>query len=183
MEEHPLNLQLARVSDLSPEERADLRALSVAVYPPGEWADWAGRDIEWSDAEWCVCIRDEHGALVSYTGIVMRDAAVDGRAARIGGVGGIKTHPSARGRGYARLGVEKALEFFREQPEVEFALLVCEPHLIAYYAALGWVEFEGRLLVRQREVVETFTFNRVMTHAIRSDGPATGTIDLNGPPW
>jgi aminoglycoside 2'-N-acetyltransferase I len=175
-------IQLARESDLSASDREELRALSLAVYPPEEWADWPGRLLEWSDAQWCVRIWDEHRVLASYIGIVSRDAAVDDRPLRIGGVGGIKTHPAARGRGYARIGVERALKFLR-QADVEFALLVCEPHLVTYYAALGWTEFAGRLLVLQRGAVEEFTFNRVMTHDIRSAAPATGTIDLKGPPW
>ena len=175
-------IQLSRVSDFSASDREELRALSLAVYPPEEWADWPGRLLEWDEAEWCVRIRDDHGTLVSYTGIVSRIAAVDDRTMRIGGVGGIKTHPAVRGRGYARIGVERALKFF-QQSDVEFALLVCEPHLVPYYAALGWAEFAGRLLVLQHGAVEEFTFNRVMTHDIRSAAPATGTIDLKGPPW
>ena len=175
-------MDLSRVADLTSSERDELRALSLAVYPPEEWADWPGRLIEWADAEWCVRIRGEDGALASYTGIVLRDAAVDGTPVRIGGVGGIKTHPAARGRGYARLGIERAMQFFRER-DAAFALLVCEPHLIPYYASLGWTEFAGRVLVLQRGAVAEFTFNRVMTHPVRADGPVAGAIDLRGAPW
>ena len=176
-------LQLTRVADLGDDEREEIRALSRAVYPPEEWADWPGRLLEWADPEWCVRIRNEDGGLASYTGIVLRDGAVDGEPLRIGGVGGIKTHPEARGRGHARQGIDEALRFFREQADVAFALLVCEPDLVPYYAALGWTEFHGCLRVLQHGEVAEFTFNRVMTNPVRMHGPAAGTIDLRGAPW
>ncbi|MGZ5444541.1 MAG: GNAT family N-acetyltransferase [Thermoanaerobaculia bacterium] len=179
---HPA-VSLVRVADLSAAERDEVRALSRVVYPPEKWADWPGRLLEWSAPQWCVCIRDHDGALASYAGVVVRDGTVDDVPVRIGGVGGIKTHPAARGRGHARLGIEKALDFFREQPNVAFALLVCEPHLVPYYAALGWTEFHGSLRVLQHREVAEFTFNRVMTHPVRGHGPITGTIDLRGAPW
>ena len=99
-------MSLSRVDDLTADEREAIRALSSAVYPSEEWADWPGRLLEWADSEWCVRIWDEHGALASYTGIVLRQVTVDDKPLRIGGVGGIKTHPAARGRGYARTSIE-----------------------------------------------------------------------------
>jgi GNAT superfamily N-acetyltransferase len=177
-----MDLSLRRVAELTGDDRAALTRLSRVVYPPAEWADWPGRAIEWADAEWCVRVHEEDGALVSYTGIVLRDARAGGRAVRIGGVGGIKTHPGARGRGYAAKSIEAALQFFRDE-DVAFALLVCEPDLLAYYTRLGWSTFNGRLLVRQREEIEEFRFNQAMTHSIAAAGPTEGVIDLCGPPW
>lgn len=176
-------LSLSRASDLTPEERDEIRDLTLAVYPPEEWADWPGWRLEWAVPEWCVRIRDERGALVSHTGIVLRQITLDDAPLRIGGVGSVKTHPAARGRGYARLGIERAVRFFDEQEDVAFALLVCEPHLLPYYSSLGWKEFHGRLLVTQRGEVADFTFNRIMTHDVRTDGPIAGTINLCGAPW
>ena len=95
----------------------------------------------------------------------------------------MKTHPTARRHGFAALGIRRAIEFFREQPAVEFALLVCDPQLLAYYSRLGWREFAGRLHVRQRGAVAELTFNRVMTFGLSAAGPTAGTIDLRGPPW
>ena len=78
---------------------------------------------------------------------------------------------------------ESVMGFFRDQPDVGFALLVCDPGLIGYYGRLGWREFNGRLRVRQRGVATEFTLCRVMTHPVQSEGPTGGTIDLCGPPW
>ena len=167
--------------ELSDDERAAIARLSNAVYPPDEWADWPGRFIEWSDPEWCVRITRE-GELLSYTGIVLRSGLLSEQKVLIGGVGGIKTHLNARGAGYAREGVNTALAFF-DRMAVDFALLVCEPHLLSYYSRIGWQEFHGQLLVTQRGVVEEFTFNRVMTHPVGAPAPMNGRIHLCGPPW
>jgi RimJ/RimL family protein N-acetyltransferase len=172
-----------RVDRLSDADLQAVQSLSLAVYPPGQLADWPGRHVEWSAAEWCVRVRGDDDTLASYLGVYVRDAQCDSRLVRIGGIGNVKTHPTARRRGLASLGMGRAIEFLRQQPGVAFALLVCESHLLAYYARLGWREFGGRLLVKQRGAQTEFTFNRVMTHPIRSEAPADGTIDLCGPPW
>jgi RimJ/RimL family protein N-acetyltransferase/predicted N-acetyltransferase YhbS len=174
---------LDRVADLSEADQERVRLLRLAVYPPEQFADWPGWHVEWSTPEWCVRVRDEQGTLLSYVGVYLREAQCDGRPVRIGGIGNVKTHPSARGQGLAALGVQRAIEFFREEQDVAFALLVCEPDVLGYYARLGWREFGGRLLVRQHGAAAEFTLSRVMTHAIHSEAPASGVIDLCGPPW
>jgi aminoglycoside 2'-N-acetyltransferase I len=174
-------VSLDRIDHLSDADRAAVRALSLAVYPPEEAAAWPGRHLEWTPAEWCVRIWAD-GELASYIGVVLRQATHDGRPVRVGGVGGVKTHPTARRRGYAGLGIRRAIEFLGEQG-AGFALLVCEPHLIGYYARLGWQEFAGRLLVTQRGEPADFTFNRVLVQGVESAAPSAGTIDLCGPPW
>lgn len=182
-EKGPEAVTLDWVADLSDADHEAIRLLSLAVYPPEQFADWPGRSVEWSAPEWCVRIRGDGDALASYVGVYVRQAEWDGRAVRVGGIGNVKTHPAVRRRGLASLGIRRAVEFFREQPALEFALLLCEPHLLNYYARLGWREFGGRLLVRQRGVACAFAFNRVMTQGIRVEGPVAGTIDLCGPPW
>lgn len=176
-------LTLGRVSELTPDELAARRTLSLAVYPPDEDQAWSGRHLEWATPEWCARVINSCGELVSYTGIVLRQGTYDGQSVWIGGIGGVQTHPAARGRGYAKLGIERAREFFRAQSEVAFALLVCRPELIEYYGGLGWREFRGQLLVRQYGQVSEFTFNRVMSYGVRAAGPSVGVIDLSGPPW
>ena len=176
-------VSLDRIADLSEADRAALRTLSLAVYPPEVAATWPGRHLEWAIGEWCVRVWGNEGSLASYTAIILRHASCDGLPARVGGIGGVMTHPTARGRGYATQGIRRAVQFFREQADVAFALLVCEPELLGYYARLGWKEFAGRLLVRQHGEPADFTFNRVMVHDVDAAGPPSGNIDLMGPPW
>jgi GNAT superfamily N-acetyltransferase len=174
---------LDRVADLSEADREGIRRLSQAVYPPEQMVDWSERHVEWSKPELCVRLRSEDGELLSFVGVYVRDAEFDGLSVRLGGVGNVKTHPQARGQGLAAIGIQRAVEFFRTQPGIELALLVCEPQLLGYYARLGWQEFGGRLLVRQHGVSSEFTFNRVMIYSVRMEQPVSGTIDLCGSPW
>jgi hypothetical protein len=176
-------LQLDSLAHLSDADREAVRLLSLAVYPPETLADWPGRHIEWSSPEWCVRLWDNEGVLVSYVGVHVRDATCDGRPILIGGVGGVKTRPSARGRGFAGLGLRRAIKFFDQHSKVDFALLVCEPRLLGFYERLGWHEFHGQLRVQQRGIPVNFTFNRVMTYPIGAEVPDSGVIDLCGPPW
>ena len=170
-------------AQLSDADRNAVRMLSLAVYPPEQHAAWPGRHIEWSKPEWCVRVRDQADNLVSCVGVYLRKAAYDGQPVRIGGIGNVMTHPAARRLGFAGLGIQRAVDFFLTQSEAAFALLVCEPHMLGYYARRGWQEFGGRLIVLQHGVAGEFTLDRVMTHSVRADGPAAGTIDLCGPPW
>lgn len=163
--------------------RKALADLSRAVYPPDEFSDWPGRQLEWSAAEWGVRVTNGAGTLVSYTGVLVREAEHNGQSVRIGGIGAVKTHPAARRRGYAAMGLDTALEFLHNQRDVGFALLVCEPLLLPYYTRHGWREFGGCLLIRQHGETQEFTFNRVMVFDVQTTAPGSGTIDLLGPPW
>jgi GNAT superfamily N-acetyltransferase len=177
-----MNVTFDLLTNLSDDERAKIRSLSQVVYPPNETAEWPGRHIEWSIPECCVRIMTDD-ELISYTGIVLRQALHNDRSIRIGGVGGVMTHPEYRRQGIAQLGLRRSIKFFHEELNIEFALLVCKPDLIAYYSKLGWHEFNGQLIVKQYGNETEFTFNRVMTYDIQSSGPITGIIDLCGPPW
>jgi RimJ/RimL family protein N-acetyltransferase len=179
----PAIVTLDVVANLSEADREGIRRLSQAVYPPEQIADGQGRHVEWSTPEWCVRLLSEDGTLLSFVGVYVREAERDGLPVRVGGVGNVKTRSKSRGQGLAATGIRRAVEFLSVQPGIEFALLVCEPQLLGYYARLGWQEFGGRLLVWQHGVLSEFTFNRVMTLPVRSEVSATGVIDLCGPPW
>ncbi len=172
---------LDRMTDLSAADHAAVAALTRAVYPPESAAGWAGRAVEWSEPGWGVRVH-AGGALVAFAGVYLRAATVDGRPTVVGGVGNVKTHPAARGRGHAAAAVRRAAAFLRDAGAA-FGLLVCEPPLVGYYARLGWTPFGGRLVVRQRGVIAEYTLGPVMTLGLRAAGPAAGVADLCGPPW
>jgi GNAT superfamily N-acetyltransferase len=159
-----------------------LRALSAAVYPPEQAASWPGRLIEWASPQWSVISRCDDGQILSHAGALLRDGFAGGQPVRIGGVGGVKTHPEARGRGLASGVVRRAVELFREQG-ADFALLVCEPAQVPFYERLGWATHAGGLLVRQRGEAVPFTFNLPMVYPLLDATSPAGVIDLMGPPW
>lgn len=173
---------LKRVDEFSDEDETKLHSLKSAVYPESESASWAGRVRDWAAPEWGVFVVDDRGDLVSYTGIVARDGLVDEAPVKTGGVGGVATHPDHRRRGYAAAGIDHALEFLRDNG-ADFAILVCENHLVDYYSRLGWRRFAGSVINRQHGNEEVFTFNEVMVIDLSSPAPVSGTIDVQGPLW
>jgi len=121
--------------------------------------------------------------LVSHVGLLTRQGTINDSPVLIGGIGGVKTHPTARRRGYARAGVDHAIKFLRTKLAVDFSLLVCREEVVSYYARLGWHHFTGDLLVDQLAGKTKFTFNQPMVLAGCNDVPAKGVIDLCGLPW
>lgn len=173
------SVEILALADARPELLEELASMKRAVYPePRESYPETAR--EWSPPEWGVFVRDE-GELVSYTGIVIREVVADGTKVLGGGIGGVATHPARRGKGYAPLGMGRALDFMNSH-DVNFALLVCREGLVGYYESLGWRQFSGETFVTQHGVYELFTFNQVMVGDVKGTAP-TETIDLLGPPW
>jgi GNAT superfamily N-acetyltransferase len=175
--------ELSPVANLPPADQAALQRLSQAVYPPEEAQAWPGRTIEWAPAQWSVIGFDADGDALCHVGIILREARWNDRPVRVGGIGGVKTHPAARKRGFATEAIQRARTFFHEQGDIDFGLLVCAPGLVPFYERLGWRRFPGDLLVAQRQVTVPFTFNLPMTTAVRLQEALGGKIDLLGPPW
>jgi nodulation protein A len=178
-----MRVELRLVAQLSDDERAALKALTAAVYPPDVVATRPGRHIQWASPDYSVLVSTPGGELVSHVGIVLRAGTLDGAAMKIGGVGSVKTHPRAEGRGYASAGLRRAATALREDHQVAFSLLVCQEHLLPFYNRLGWHTFSGRLVVEQPTGRTVFTINRPMVLSGLRSAPHDGTIDLNGLPW
>jgi predicted acetyltransferase len=173
---------LKAVADFTEDESQALQQMKAAVYPDHTPEIEANRAREWEHPEWGVFVTDESGELVSYTGVVDRIARFDGADVLVGGIGGVATHPAHRGKGYAPLGMGRALDFLLGRGAA-FGLLVCRDELVDYYRDLGWRLFEGKVLNTQFGELEVFTFNSVMVGDLNSSAPTTGTIDLRGPAW
>jgi len=170
-------------ANFAARDAAELATLAAAARGSEGSASWPGRDLEWVRPEWFVRVRDVAGRLVSVAGILVREGTYDGRTVCIGGVGGVKTHPDSRRRGYATEALTHATEFLRSEGAVAFALLVCSSELLSYYGRRGWCGFGGGLLIRNRQETVAFTIAAVMTRPIQEAAPRDGTIDLCGPPW
>ena len=105
-----------------------------------------------------------------------------GARSHIGGIGGVSTREDCRGRGYASLALNAAIQTMRDHEAVRFAMLFCEPHNVAFYQARGWHPFNGEVYAEQPEgrirfeAMAPFVFD--FTRA-----PRDGTIDLCGLPW
>lgn len=174
---------ITRARDIAPADRDALRALTAAVYPAEAAPSTPEPHIAWAPTDWSIRVWDDAGMLVSHVGLITRDAIHDDAPVLIGGIGGVKTHPAARGNGYAAAGLGEAVRFLADEPRVAFALLVCLPPVVPYYERMGWQRFLGTLLVEQPGGTVAFTANLPMTLPIHCPAPAHGTINLRGYPW
>ncbi len=139
-------------------------------------------DVEWAPADLRVLIEAPSGGLACHVGIYFRTVTWNGRKLDIGGIGGVSTREDCRGRGYASLALNAAIQTMRDQEAVQFALLFCEPHNFAFYQSRGWHPFSGEIYAEQPggkvrfEVLAPFVFDF-------RRAPRQGTIDLCGLPW
>jgi GNAT superfamily N-acetyltransferase len=178
-----MHIDLKLVATLDDDERAALKALTAAVYPPEVVAESPGRHFQWAPPDYSVLVFTPERELVSHVGIVVRTGTLDGASVQIGGVGSVKTHPRAQGRGYASAGLRRAVIALHDDHRVAFSLLVCQEHLRPFYTRLGWLPFSGRLIVEQPTGLTVFTINRPMVLSGLGAAPQDGLIDLKGLPW
>lgn len=178
-----MNITLTAIADLSPAEQEELQELSAAVYTPDVIARLLPNTIAWAPRQWGVIGRDAGERVVTFVGIVARAADYNGDTVMIGGIGGVKTHPAARGKGFAADAIARAITFMADDLGVSFALLVCLPSLVPYYTSLGWRAFDGIMIADQPDGPAPFTLNLPMVHPILDPAPASGTINLCGLPW
>lgn len=145
-----MEISLKRGDSLSATERADLKALTRAVYPPEVIADDPEDAVEWTGTPWSVLVWDDQDRLVSHVGGLTRQETLDAKPVLLGGIGGVKTAPSARNRGYARAALERATTFLIEDCGVDFLLLVCQPSLLnlhtLWLAPIPWRSLRGTAL-------------------------------------
>lgn len=178
-----MQLDVKAVAEQTSEEREALRVLSAAVYPSATPDAAPVQQIVWDSPSWGVLVRDASGNLVGYVGILVREALADGQRVRVGGIGGVKTHPAARGQGYASAALRRAGAFMADDLGAAFGLLVCRQQLLPFYGRLGWRAFGGTFLVEQPGGTVPFAFNTPMVLPLCDPAPEVGTIDLCGLPW
>ncbi len=178
-----MQLEIKATAQLNDDEAGALKALSAAVYPPKPDAAKNASPIKWARPQWSILLRDVDSQLVSYVGALTRLGLCDNQEILIGGIGGVKTHPAQRGKGYAKAGIQRATDFLRRELGVDFSLLVCRADLLTYYQRLGWSAFAGDTLVQQNGLKSIFTWNEVMVIPAGKALPSCRVLDLCGPPW
>ena len=138
--------------------------------------------IVWANAELRVLIDAPEGGLACHVGIYFRTIIWNGNRIHVGGIGGVMTREDCRGRGYATLALDAALETMRANEAARFAVLFCEPHNFAFYQARDWHAFAGEVFCEQPSGRIRFDLMTAFVHDIRR-APRQGTLDLCGLPW
>jgi aminoglycoside 2'-N-acetyltransferase I len=171
--------------DRTDRDREQLKRLGEAVYPEDDSTENAEDRFSWANTEISIILREEaDGEIAAHAGVLVRDCLHDDRPVRIGGIGGVKTHPGTRKSGLGRLVMTRAVEILRDDLSAEFGLLVCPSTALGFYKKLGWREFPGSLWIEQPDQQRVqFTMNHVMVIPLRTDAPESGSIDLCGLPW
>lgn len=178
-----MRLDIIATEQLSDEQSLELRALSEAVYPPKPQVDESASAKKWEQPQWRIMIRDDDQQLVSHIGVLSRTCLCDSKEILIGGIGGVETHPSKRRRGYAGVGLRRAIEFMQSDLRVDMALLFCGPKMLIYYGRFGFINFVGDTYVRQDSEQILVPRSEVMVRPALKPLPQCAVLDLCGLPW
>lgn len=175
-------IEFVATEDFSDRQQKGLDALRAAVYPPEVLETLPSRFFTWARPQWSVLLWDGD-ELLSRVGLLVRDVSHNGIPKRIGGIGGVATHPASQGKGYASQAMREAAKRFHEALNVDYALLFCRDQLIPFYGRLGWKPFDGKIFVEQPQGKMEFTANGAMVMDVKEKAPLLGVLDLNGLPW
>lgn len=141
---------------------------------------WAG--VVFAHADLRVFVRDDAGDVICHVGIYRREVVWNGRKLRAGGIGGVLTREDQRGRGHATIALDAAIQTLKDEGSADFAMLFCEPKNVPFYAARGWIPFEGEIFAEQPGGRIRFTAIAPHVYDLRRK-LRQGMIDLCGLPW
>jgi GNAT superfamily N-acetyltransferase len=154
-----------------------------AVWPPQVLATLPWADVTFAHAELRVLVLDDAGEACCHVGIYRRQVTWNGRNIPVGGIGGVMTRADSRGRGYASIALDAAIQTLKHEGSAAFAMLFCEPHNAPFYMDRGWTPFDGEIHADQPEGHIRFTAIDPYVHDLRGRPPRDGVIDLCGLPW
>lgn len=122
------------------------------------------------------------GRLASHVGVLTHTVTADGRPLRVGGLGGVVTVPAFQRRGHAARLMGRAADWFAARDDVDAGLLFCLPKMLDYYARLGWVRTDARVVIDQPSGPLVSPLH-VMLLPVRGLPAPCGRIDLRSEPW
>ena len=146
MATQPHGLTIAIHETPTPEELAAFNAVQVAAFGEEDWTTEKTREIAdryGSDAETVGYVVAQVGdTIVGAIRMLMRDVPYAGRTVRLGGLGGVATHPDWRGRGIAEAMLFAAMAWLRGRGG-EVAYLCALPELgRRLYAKAGFAPLD-----------------------------------------
>jgi predicted N-acetyltransferase YhbS len=105
----------------------------------GEHEPWGGvgEALRWREKSHHLGVLDDTENLVALAGIVLADVRAGETSFQVAGIGGVFVTKALRGRGVARMLIERALEIVAELG-AERAMLFCLPANVGLYAKFGF---------------------------------------------
>jgi predicted acetyltransferase len=158
-----------------------VKPLVEAVWSPEVMETLSWRHVELAHADLRVLVEADE-RLVSHVGITRREGTWDGRKVRIGGIGGVSTHPDFRRRGFASVALNAALATLKDERATDFALLFCEQQHADFFTGRGWKPFTGGVFAEQAGQRGRFDALLPFVFYLKR-APHAGEIDLCGLPW
>jgi len=119
----------------------------VVAGEPEPWGG-VGEALQWRAKSHSVGLRDDAGGLVAMAGLVLAEVRVADASIQVAGIGGVIVTRAARGRGLARVLIERVLEIASELG-AERAMLFCLPANIGLYAKFGFQLIQEPAFARQ----------------------------------
>ena len=123
--------------------------LLSAVWPADVKATLPWGQVTFARADFRVLVEAEDAGLVCHVGLYRRKATLNGRPAHIGGIGGLATRADHRRRGLATIALNAAIQTFKHEGSLGFALLFCDAPMVPFYQARNWHPFDGEILAAQ----------------------------------
>lgn len=135
-----------------------MRLVELETITDGDWRQvidgepqpWGGvgETLRWREKTHNIGLRDEDGNLVALAGLVLADVTVGDATIEVAGIGGVIVTRAARGRGLARLLIERLLQTARRLG-VQRAMLFCLPANVGLYAKFGFQLIEQPVFAQQ----------------------------------
>lgn len=158
-----------------------VKPLFEAVWPQDVVEQLSWRHIVLAPADLRVLLESDE-QLVCHVGIIRREGMWDGRKIRIGGIGGVSTHPDFRRRGFASVALNAALQTLKDERATDFAMLFCDPAHVDFFTSRGWKPFTGEVFAEQAGARMRFDSLLPLVFYLKR-APHAGEIDLCGLPW
>jgi aminoglycoside 2'-N-acetyltransferase I len=137
--------------------------------------------IEWAPPELRVIVEADEQP-VCHVGLHRREGIWKDRKIRIGGIGGVLTHPDFRRQGLASVAIDAALHTLRDERSNDFALLFCDPDMAGFYTSRNWKPFMGEVFAEQQGERGRFNVMQPLVYYLKR-APHEGELDLCGLPW
>lgn len=116
-------------------------ASAVSRHPPVPFPEWGDGVMGRPGRHRCALVVENR--TVSQASFAERELAIDGIRVSVAGLGGVRTSPARRHRGYATAVIGHALVYARLVMRVDLAMLFCRTSLAGFYARLGWTMHQG----------------------------------------
>jgi aminoglycoside 2'-N-acetyltransferase I len=168
-------IEIKAIRNLSQPEQDEVYQLLTVVFE-ADISQWT-----WSQDDYRLLVRIDN-RILSHVAIIERTCLVNEHPVKVGGVGGVGTHPEWRGQGLASLAMRQTAEFMKNQLKVEYGVLFCANEMVPYYQRLGWRMIDAPVTFEEHGVRMQCDCPVMYLPCVKPYWPA-GNVDVCGTLW